>query len=339
MKKLPKILFRTSGGTAYGKELGMGHVYRSINLASHLKKSKIFFLIEDYGSVKQIISQRNFKQVFTLKKDISLKDDLIETTQFIKKHDIDILIIDKYNLKLEFVKKLTKIVKTIVISDLRRIDFPASLVFNGFIGFKNSSIANRYGTRCFVGPNYQVLDSRFSKEKKLKKKYDLLVTFGGFDEKNVSDLIIKKLSNSNYNFKVRLILGPAYDQNRIKHIKNTNDISLDIIKQTNNLQKEIAQSKFVICSGGVTTYEICNMKIPFAIICQVKHQILTAKEWEKKGIGINLGMPNSRLDKKLNLCLDSLIKKQIKIKSKLDIVDGLGGKRVSEEILKLFKDQ
>ena len=49
-------------------------------------------------------------------------------------------------------------------------------------------------------------------------------------------------------------------------------------------------------------------------------------------------MPNSRLDKKLNLCLDSLIKKQIKIKSKLDIVDGLGGKRVSEEILKLFKD-
>ena len=127
-----------------------------------------------------------------------------------------------------------------------------------------------------------MLDSRFSKEKKLKKKYDLLVTFGGFDEKNVSDLIIKKLSNSNYNFKVRLILGPAYDQNRIKHIKNTNDISLDIIKQTNNLQKEIAQSKFVICSGGVTTYEICNMKIPFAIICQVKHQILTAKEWEKK---------------------------------------------------------
>ena len=211
MKKLPKILFRTSGGTAYGKELDMGHVYRSINLASHLKKSKIFFLIEDYGSVKQIISQRNFKQVFTLKKDISLKDDLIETTQFIKKHDIDILIIDKYNLKLEF----TKIVKTLVISDLRRIDFPASLVFNGFIGFKNSSIANRYGTRCFVGPNYQVLDSRFSKEKKLKKKYDLLVTFGGFDEKNVSDLI--ETHDNKYT--------------RIRNVKNLNFSSLKFLEK------------------------------------------------------------------------------------------------------------
>ena len=47
-------------------------------------------------------------------------------------------------------------------------------------------------------------------------------------------------------------------------------------------------------------------------------------------------MPNTSLTKKLNLCLDSLIKKQIKIKSNPDIVDGLGGERVSEEILKFI---
>ena len=70
MNKLPKILFRTSGGTAFGKELGMGHIYRCINLATYLKKSKLFFLIEDYGSSKEVVSQRNFKQIFTLKKNI-----------------------------------------------------------------------------------------------------------------------------------------------------------------------------------------------------------------------------------------------------------------------------
>jgi len=336
MKKLPKILFRTSGGTAFGKELGMGHIYRCMNLASYLKKSKIFFLIEDYGSSKEVILQRNFKQIFTLKKNISLHDDLNQTIEFVKKHNIDILIIDKYNVKLAFVKELNKIVTTIVISDLKRIDFPATIVFNGFIGFKNKSILNKYGAKCFLGPAYQILDARFSKKLKLKKKYDLLITFGGFDEKDLSNIIIKKLSSSNYNFKVKLILGPAYDHNKIKRIKKTKYLSLDVIKQTNNLQKEIAQSKFVICSGGITTYELCNMKTPFAIICQVKHQTLTAKEWEKKGIAINLGMPNTSLTKKLDLCLDSLIKKQIKIKSNPDIVDGLGGERVSEEILKFI---
>ena len=337
MKKTPKILFRTAGGTAYGKELGMGHIYRSTNLASHLKGSKIFFLIEDYGSSKEVISQRNFKQIFTLKKNIPLDDDLKKTIEFIKKFNIDILIIDKYKVKIEYIKKLTKLVTTIVISDLKRIDFPASLVFNGFIGFKNRSTLNKYGTKCFLGPNYQILDSRFSKKKRLKKKYDILVTFGGFDEKDIANVIVKKLSVSNYNLKVKLILGPAYNQNNIKQIKEINNISLNVIKQTNNLQKEIGQSKFVICSGGITTYEICNMKIPFAIICQVKHQVLTAKEWERKGIAINLGMLNSNLDKKLDHCLDSLIKKQIKLKSNVEIVDGLGGKRVSEEILKLLK--
>jgi len=337
MKKTPKILFRTSGGTAYGKELGMGHIYRSTNLASHLKESKIFFLIEDYGSSKEVISQRNFKQIFTLKKNISLDDDLKQTIEFIKKFNIDILIIDKYKVKIQYIKKLTKLVTTIVISDLKRIDFPASLIFNGFIGFKNKSTFNKYGTKCFLGPNYQILDSRFSKKKRLKKKYDILVTFGGFDEKDIANVIIKKLSVSNYNLKVKLILGPAYNQNKIRQIKEINNLSLNIIKQTNNLQKEIAQSKFVICSGGITTYEICNMEIPFAIICQVKHQVLTAKEWERKGIAINLGMLNSNLDKKLDHCLDSLIKKQIKLKSNVEIVDGLGGKRVSEEILKLLK--
>jgi len=336
MNKLPKILFRTSGGTAFGKELGMGHIYRSINLATHLKKSKLFFLIEDYGSSKEVVSQRNFKQIFTLKKNISLHDDINQTIQFIKKYDIEILIIDKYDLKLKFVKELTKIVTTIVISDLKRIDFPANLVFNGFIGFKNKSILNKYGKKCFLGPNYQILDSRFSKKLKLKKKYDLLTTFGGFDEKNLSNMIIKKLSDSDYNFKVKLILGPAYDPKKLKQIKKIKHLSLDVINQTNNLQKEIAQSKFVICSGGITTYELCNMETPFAIICQVKHQTLTAKEWEKKGIAINLGMPNTQLNKKLKLCLASLITKSIKLKSNSKIVDGFGGKRVSDEILKFY---
>ncbi len=62
----PKILFRTSGGK--GKELGLGHIYRSINLASYFKKSNVFFLIEDYGNVKKIIQSKNFKKISLLKK-------------------------------------------------------------------------------------------------------------------------------------------------------------------------------------------------------------------------------------------------------------------------------
>ena len=54
-------MFRISGGRAFNRELGLGHVYRSINLASELKKNKIFFLIEDYGQVKKILKKLTIK--------------------------------------------------------------------------------------------------------------------------------------------------------------------------------------------------------------------------------------------------------------------------------------
>ena len=50
--------------------------------------------------------------------------------------------LSKMGKAIKFVKELTKVVATVVISDLKRIDFPANLVFNGFIGFKNKSILN-----------------------------------------------------------------------------------------------------------------------------------------------------------------------------------------------------
>ena len=54
-----KILFRTSGGSNPKNELGMGHIYRCINLSTQLKPHKIIFLIEDFGSVTKALRKIN----------------------------------------------------------------------------------------------------------------------------------------------------------------------------------------------------------------------------------------------------------------------------------------
>ena len=54
LQTMPKILFRVSGGNSPKTELGFGHVYRAINLATQLTKCQIFFLLEDYGNAKQV---------------------------------------------------------------------------------------------------------------------------------------------------------------------------------------------------------------------------------------------------------------------------------------------
>ena len=75
------ILFRTAGGRAKNRELGMGHVYRCLNLAKNLKNHKKYFLIEDYGGIKDIFENYTVKK---LEPDIELEIDIKKTLDFIK---------------------------------------------------------------------------------------------------------------------------------------------------------------------------------------------------------------------------------------------------------------
>ena len=333
------ILFRTSGGKAKGKQLGLGHVYRCLNLANQIKFHKIFFLLEDYGGAKEIFLQNGYKNINKLKRNLSLNSDIKNSIKIIKKHKIDILIVDKYNLPVSYVKKLRKHTKIVLVSDLRKINYPADLVINGFIGFSNQITTNKYGTMCLLGPKYQILSQKFLKIPIMKKKnYGLIATFGGYDENNIVEILLNELLKLNHRIKTKVILGPATTKNKkISMLEKKLSKSLTIKKITKNMHDEIVTAKYGICSGGITTYEFASLKIPFAIVCQVKHQIKTAHEWEKRGIALNLGLVNNKIHTKIRDFLLSISEKKSAplILKHRSIVDRLGSKRVSKQILKL----
>ncbi len=88
---------------------------------------------------------------------------------------------------------------------------------------------------------------------------------------------------------------------------------ITIMTQTSKMFENIAETRFGLCAGGLTTYEFARMNIPFAIICQNKHQLITAKEWEKRKIARNLGTINKNTSKKINGYLTSIIENKIKL--------------------------
>lgn len=333
-----KILFRTSGGRAKGKQLGLGHIYRCLNLANQLKSNKIFFLLEDYGGAEEVFRQNGFKNIFKLKPNITVQSDVKNSIKSIHDEEIDILIVDKYNLSISYLKKLKNHTKIVVISDLRKINYSTDLLINGFVGFKNKITRNKYGTTCLLGPSFQILSKKFIKNSIRKKKnYDLIATFGGYDEKNIIEILLKELLKLNHKIKTKVILGPAARKTRkISILEKKIGKSLTIKKNIKNMHDEISNVKYGICSGGITTYEFASLKIPFGIICQVKHQLETANEWEKRRIAMNLGLPNNKIGKKisdfLQLVSEEKLPRNLKHKS---IVDGLGAKRVAKQILKL----
>ena len=333
---MEKILFRTSGGRIRKKELGLGHVFRCINLGYQLKSHQIQFLIEDYGSVSPLLHEHGFKKIFNLIPGISINDDIKKTVAHILKNKITILIVDKYGLTNLYVKTLKKIVRVVVISDLKNIEYDSDLVINGFIGFNNKIKTNKFKIKCLLGPKYQILNQQYAKKQDYKKKYDLLITVGGFDANNLLEIILKKISKYEKKIKIKIILGHATKNKSIisKFVTKSNEIT--IINKTNNMKKEISSTKFGICAGGITTYEFAALHIPFAIVCQYKHQIFTANEWHKRKIAKNLGFIQKE-PKKIDLFLNHLMQNKI-ILNHSNLVDGLGSKRVAIEILNLTKN-
>ena len=208
------ILFRTAGGKAKEKELGLGHIYRTVNLAKELKNSKIYFSLEDFGGAKEILQDNGFNEIEKIVNRINSQQDFKKTKSQIKKWKIDIIIIDRYKISKLYVKKLSKIIKVVIISDLNDVNFKADLVINGFIGFKNQITKNKIGSKCMLGPNFQILNKEFSKRKKLhSKKLDLLISFGGYDEKGIIDIILKIIPNYLDTLKIKIILGPVAKKN------------------------------------------------------------------------------------------------------------------------------
>lgn len=339
MTTTTKILFRTIGGRSVKKQIGLGHVYRCINLAKNLKNTKIFFLVEDYGGVKDVILNSKFKNISVLDKNLSVHSDYRFTKNFIEKNNIDLVIVDKYRVSLSYLKQLNQIIKTVVISDLQKIDFPANLVINGFIGFKNSIKQNKFGSKCLLGPKYQILNVNFSKQKSLKNKreYTLLATFGGLDGHNISESLYEPLSKYAKLISTKIILGPiAKKSSRLTKLQKRFPDSIKLIQKTNDMFAEMSNCHYGLCSGGLTTYEFANLSIPFGIISQVRHQLSTAHQWEELGIANNLGLISTRTPKKIEHFIEAILSDKIPQK-KTSLVDGLGSKRVGIEIVKLIK--
>jgi len=328
-----RILFRTAGGRDVKKQLGMGHIFRCINLSKEFKKNQVYFLTEDFGSVNKTLRDYEIEKIFKLKPNIRDIDAIKQTQKIINKKKIDVLIIDRFGITKKYVEEVKKFVKVAVISDLKKIDYNADLVVNGFIGFENKIKFNKYGTKCLLGPKFQIISKTYSKRSQYEKKYDLLITVGGFDASNIIQKVLGRLNLIKHKLKIYVILGPATKNiQEIKKIINHNIHQITIIKKTSNMKKLISQSKFGICSGGITTYEFASQKVPFAIICQYPHQIITAKAWERKKIGRNLGFMrnNNRIDNLINQIIDE----DIKMKN-TNLIDGLGVERISKEISKL----
>jgi len=264
------ILFRADSSS----KIGLGHIMRDLVLASKYKNANITFATQDLdGNINHKILESGYK--VKILKSNSKK----ELVKLIKKLNIDLLIIDHYQIdykKEKYIKEKTD-VKILSFDDTYEKHY-CDILLNHNIGAKKKKYKTLVPSTCRVkcGIKYTLIRDEFYKEKnksykKSRKNKIIFIAMGGVDSANLNVKILKVLKKCK-NLKVNLLTTSA-NANLKKlniYVKNKKWIHLHI--DSNKVAKLMKKSDFAIIAPSVILNEVYFMKIPFIAIKMAENQ-------------------------------------------------------------------
>ncbi len=330
------------------KSKGFGNFSRCLVLAKALRKHRysITFLINKNKFIISKLRQEKFAY-FLIPDSRQYSRDSIILKKFMEKNNVHMLILDMR----EYGEKLSKQLykenfKIALIDDAWVTRCYADAIINGTISTKYHKYSKiKQNSKFFVGPKYFITDPEFQKNKKKKseikshKKYNIIISMGGADPKNVTSFVIKCLHIIK-NVRISAIVGPFFtNTDKIEQLRTTYP-NIRIIKNPNKIWNVFKKGDLVISNSGNTLYELAIMHIPSMCITSFKHEIPYANAFSKIGVTVNLGKwnnitPNRILSETRKIIGDHEKRKQMSCSGKR-IIDGNGINRVVRIISELI---
>ncbi|HJE02879.1 UDP-2,4-diacetamido-2,4,6-trideoxy-beta-L-altropyranose hydrolase [Aliarcobacter thereius] len=308
VKNKMNILIRADSSSS----IGTGHIMRDLVLVKEFPNENIIFATQNLeGNINYKIIEASYKI------ELLKSNDFEELDELIKKLNIDMIVIDNYDINYDFEKRLkeeNQSLKIFVLDDTYEKHF-CDILLNHNIYANEKKYKNRVPKKCEIrcGSKYTLLRDEFLEAKKAKKKLKkkiktIFLAMGGADHKNINIKILKVIKSiikkENINLKVNLVTTIANKNlDELKeYCKDKRWINLQI--NSKNIAKLMSQSNFTIITPSVTANEAYFLGLRMIAIKTAKNQKEMYKYLKKKGY-----FAMKRFDKKE---LKKYIKKAIK---------------------------
>ena len=323
-----KILFLVDGSL----KIGMGHIYRSLNLANELqKKNEIVFLTREKLSSK--IFKKYYKTFFIDKNNITKEKNII------KLFFPDLVIIDKLKERKITISNIQSICKNILFIDYRKKNISKN--FHGItMLYPTSAFSSEKNSKM----KYAIINKEFSKNRISKIKpivKRIIILQGGSDTYCFTPKIIDSLNTIPQKFDVTVIVGKSFKcwEKLQKSIQNSEQ-NIRLLKNVPTLAPIVKNHDIAITAGGMTLLELACVGIPSLIVCGEKFEIETANLMQKNNFGINLGFGKNLKKRKISNNLQFLaenyaLRKKMRISGQ-NLIDAKGVIRVKDFIYKNF---
>jgi spore coat polysaccharide biosynthesis predicted glycosyltransferase SpsG/CMP-N-acetylneuraminic acid synthetase len=252
-----RIVFRVIGNN----EVGMGHIYRALSIAHELTDHEILFVCdsESYEVVDQLAGYDYWLDVVPAGEMIDL----------ISKLNPDLVINDMLDTTAAYVKALKTTGSAVVnFEDLGSGAALSDLTINEL--YDEPTIE---GPQILWGHNYFFVREEFDQARQHKfsgKVHNILLTFGGTDQHNLTRAIYRAVWElcGNFGVHIHIVTGPGYQGYKAlaKEVRKNGGASLT--HATGVMSQIMEQTEIAITSNGRTVYELAHMKIPSIVIPQ-----------------------------------------------------------------------
>lgn len=341
---MSKIVIRADGG----KDIGLGHVMRTLVLANELRvNNEVIFICRNslgeplkYLAGIEKIKSEGFEIILVSERN--LIDDIKVVQETL---NADVLITDSYDVDEEYFVELKRKFKfTGYIDDVNICKLDVDFIINQNINATNLEYEFKSieTTKLFLGPQYCLLREEFRNNNNYNikdKVEDILITVGGMDNDSNTIKIIKEIQHLDCN--IHVVIGSAFDDTIIKKIEIIEKEDKKIKSYKNaNMALLMKQADIAISATGSTVYELAAMKVPTVGIIVAENQIEICNEMNKKGLIIGVGKLYDNNNEILKKSIESLIKSKFErteiMKKQSNLVNVNGAKKLAYEIDKII---
>ncbi len=341
------------------KNIGMGHIMRCLSLAKGFRDAgaNVYFLSRHEQGITKI-RQNRFEVIempyqksgtpkgFSYGDVSELKEDVQQIIAGIRAFNLDVLIIDSYNVTKEFFLELKPHVKKLCyIDDVNRFPYPVDILINGNITGTTLNYTKYSDDQIMLlGLKYNLIRDEFKglPERKINKDVrEIMITTGGSDPFNLS-LRLAEIILSDEEFKgvrLNIVVGSGFTDvdSLIGLCRNNKNVVLH--ENVSKMSEIMLRSDVAISAGGSTLYELCACGTPTLGMVIADNQIEIVDMLSAEGYITNLGWHSELSDRKVLDTLKLLCKdydRRVSVSREMQkLVDGEGVRRVVEEIMKI----
>ena len=262
-------------------EIGTGHVYRCLSIASKLIFHDVLFLLaKEHQLGINIINNYNYP--------FKLYDGKDELLKLIDDYHPQIVINDFLDTNEKYMTTLKNNEYFVVnFEDIGPGSKKADLVFNAL--YEGADLNNN---NSYYGYKYYILKDEFyfQPKKIITKNVDnILITFGGTDPNNFTEKVIDSILSTNYKGNINVILGLGYKNFEKIISKYESTPIVQIYRNVSNISEFMFKADIIFTSAGRTMYEICSIGVPTICLCQNERELTHVFANENNGF-INMGL-------------------------------------------------